>query len=164
LEKANRNEIEINKSYLKPLYSKKMHPVQEFVHIFWRHGKTVHFRIFHANDLQCIQWWHEESSGAFNINKDIALRQQMTFDGLDVDIDNKIESNIVLPEIPTAFKVSEYLAQLPTVIPTNIEMDSIKNIVDMCEEATSPMRLERELKIHRTMKKLKAVYKFKNPK
>jgi hypothetical protein len=79
-------------------------------------------------------------------------------------MENKMENDIDLPEIPTALKISDYLAQLPTVIPTNIEMDSIKNIVDMCEEATSPMRLERELKIHRTMKKLKAVYKFKNPK
>ena len=141
-----------------------MQPVQEFVHIFWRQNKVVHFRIFHVNDLQCIQWWHEESSGAFNINKDIALRQQMTFDGLDVNIDNKIESNIVLPEIPTAFKVSEYLAQLPQIIPTNIETDSIKKIVDLCEEeATSPMRLERELKLHRIRQKLQVIYKLKNP-
>tara|TARA_B110001452_G_scaffold43946_2_gene33629 strand:+ start:481 stop:909 length:429 start_codon:yes stop_codon:yes gene_type:complete len=140
-----------------------MQPAEEFVHIFWRHNKTVHFRIYHVDDFQCVQWWHEESSGAFNINKDIALRQQMTFDGLDVDIDNKIESNIVLPEIPSALKVTEYLAQLPTVIPTNIQTDSITKMVDMCEEATSPMRLERELKLHRTRKKLQVVYKFKNP-
>ena len=141
-----------------------MQPVQEFVHIFWRQNKAVHFRIFHVNDLQCIQWWYEEHSGVFNINKDVDLRQEMTFDGTNVCVENKIEYDIDLPEIPTALKVSEYLAKLPMLAPTNIETDSIKNIVDMCEEATSPMRLERELKIHRTMKKLKAVYKFKNPK
>jgi len=150
-------------AYLKPLYSNKMQPVQEFVHIFWRHNKTVHFRIYHVDDLQCVQWWHEERYGAFNISKDADLRQKMTFDGMNVEMVNKIEYDIDLPEIPTALKVSDYLAQLPTVIPANIETNTIRNIVDMCEEATSPMRLERELKIHRTMKKLKAVYNFKNP-
>ena len=78
-------------------------------------------------------------------------------------MENKIEYDIDLPEIPTALKVSEYLAKLPMLTPTTIETDSIKNIVNMCKEATSPMRLERELKIHRAMKKLKAVYTFKNP-
>jgi len=140
-----------------------MQPVQEFVHIFWRQNKAVHFRIFHANDLQCIQWWYEEHSGAFNIDKDVDLRQKMTFDGMNVDMVNKIEYDIDLPEIPTTLKVSEYLAKLPMLTPTTIETDSIKNIVNMCEEATSPTRLERELKMHRTMKKLKAVYTFKNP-
>lgn len=140
-----------------------MQPVQEFVHIFWRYNKAVHFRIFNVTDLQCVQWWYEEHSGAFNINKDVDLRQEMTFDGTNVCMENKIEYDIDLPEIPTALKVSEYLAKLPMLAPTTIETDSIKNIVNMCEEATSPMRLERELKIHRTMKKLKAVYTFKNP-
>ena len=140
-----------------------MQPVQEFVHIFWRHNKTVHFRIYHVDDLQCVQWWHEQCSGAFNIDKDVDLRQKMTFDGTNVCMENEIEYQIDLPEIPTALKISDYLAQLPTVIPANIETNTIRNIVDMCEEATSPMRLERELKIHRTMKKLKVVYKFKNP-
>lgn len=150
-------------SYLKLCSRQQMQPVEEFVHIFWRHNKTVHFRIYHIEHSQCIQWWHEEHSGAFNINKDVDLKQKMTFDGMQVNMENKIECNIDLPEIPTVLKVSEYLAKLPMLTPTTIETDSIKNIVNMCEEATSPMRLERELKIHRTMKKLKAVYKFKNP-
>jgi len=148
----------------------RMQPVQEFVYIFWRHNKSVHFRIYHVDDLQCVQWWHEERSGAFNIQKDIDLRHQWTFDGMNVGMENKIEynidlpDNIDLPEIPTALNVSEYLAKLPTITPVTIETDSIKNLVDMCEEATSATRLERELKIHRTMKKLKAVYKFKKSK
>jgi len=140
-----------------------MQPVREFVHIFWRHNKAVHFRIYHVNNLQCVQWWYEKSSGSFNVGENVELLNNMTFDGLDVDIDNKIEYDIDLPEIPTTFEVSKYLSELPQIIPTNIETGSIKKIVDMCEEATSPMRLERELKLHRIRQKLQVIYKLKNP-
>lgn len=137
-----------------------MQPSQEFVHIFWRQNQAVHFRIYHVEDLQCVQWWYDEGSGTFNVHLDIEIRQNMTFDG-SVDIENKIQCEIELPEIPSVFQVSDYLSKLPTIERTNINTDSIKTIVDICEEATSPMRLERELKLHRTKKKLRAVYNFK---
>jgi len=139
-----------------------MQPVQEFVHIFWRQNCRVHFRIYHIEDLQCVQWWHESGSGTFNIEKGVDLCQNMTFDGSVVHVEHKMEYNADLPEIPPVFEIADYLAEIPKITPVIIETDSIKKIVDMCEEATSPMRLERELKVHRAKKKLQAVYRFQH--
>lgn len=139
-----------------------MQPTEETSVCFWRHGVTVHMRVFELETCRAIQWWHESQSGTVYVPKVGALSP--TFDGESVKFAQTVQhSPVELPPIPTPVdkeKFHSMLQQKPAQqddILKHIEV--VSQMLDLTE-STSDNEINRKLALHRAKNKLRAFAAF----
>lgn len=141
-----------------------MQCVREFAHVFWRQNKTVHFRIFNVRNMQCVQWWYDNTSGTFKVGQGVDITDQIQFDGSLVLIENTLECEVELPPLPVFNPppdCSEELAQLSADTRDLLRASETRQqLLRLCEDGTSSAQLERGLRLHRAKHKIKAVTQF----
>jgi len=145
-----------------------MQPTSEMSRNFWRHGITVHMRVFELDTYRAIQWWYPDNTGVIYVPKDGKIEPE--FDGKKVFSRIAIDGPTVeLPEIPDAVDIAKFhrdveaLAKATNKVPGDI-LKSHQVITDMLEltGSTSGNEIEKKLAFHRAKKKLKAVSAFKS--
>jgi len=143
-----------------------MQPSEEMCRTFWRHGVTVHMRIFELDKYRAIQWWYPDHSGAVYVPKNVKINPQ--FDGTNVfDRAAITVTTVQLPTIPETVDVAQFHKDVEQVVVDINSADILKDtelVSEMIELAktASENELERKLAFYRAKQKLKVVFKFKS--
>ena len=144
-----------------------MNPTKEMAETFWRHGITVHMRVFELETCRAIQWWYPAQSGVLYIQKDTKF--EPTFDGRRLKCEAALTDCFVeLPDIPTSVDIEQFhrdieqLAMSAQKAPSDIIKNSqvVSDMIDLAS-STSANEIERKLAFHRAKQKLRAVTAFK---
>lgn len=144
-----------------------MKPIREMAETFWRHGITVHMRVFDLETFRAIQWWYSEQSGVIYIPKDGKF--EPTFDGKQINCETSLTNCFAeLPDIPASVDTEKFLRDIDELVVSvkKAPADIMKNsqvVSDMLElsSSTSANEIERKLSFHRVKQKLRAVTAFK---
>ena len=144
-----------------------MNPTMEMAKTFWRHGTTVHMRVFDLESFRAIQWWHPEQSGVIYIPKDGKFEPK--FDGKQLNCETSLTNCFAeLPDIPEPVDTEKFLRDIDELVVSvkKAPADIIKNsqvVSDMLalSQSTSANEIERNLSFHRAKQKLRAVTAFK---
>ena len=144
-----------------------MEPTEEMSKTFWRHGITVHMRVFELETCRVFQWWYPEQSGVLYIPK--GHRFNPEFDGRKLICNSALTDCYVdLPDIPKSVDVEQFHRDIEelAVSVSKAPADIVKNtqiVSDMIElsNSTSPNEIDRKLALHRAKQKLRAVTAFK---
>jgi hypothetical protein len=144
-----------------------MNPTQEMAETFWRHGITVHMRVFELETYRAIQWWYPAQSGVLYVPKNGKF--EPTFDGRQLKCEAALSDCFAeLPDIPTSVDIEQFhrdieqLAISAQKAPTDIIKNSqvVSDMIDLAS-STSANEIERKLTLHRAKQKLRAVTAFK---
>ena len=144
-----------------------MEPTEEMSTTFWRHGITVHMRVFELETCRAFQWWYPEQSGVLYIPRGHQFNPK--FDGCQLTCEAALTNCCVdLPDIPTSVDVEQFHRDIEelAVSVCKAPVDIVKNtqvVSDMIElsSSTSANEIERKLALHRAKQKLRAVTAFK---
>ena len=144
-----------------------MEPTEEMSTTFWRHGITVHMRVFELESFRAIQWWYPAQSGVLYVPKNGKF--EPTFDGRQLKCEATMSDCFAeLPDIPTSVNIEQFHRDIEelAVSVAKAPADIIKNtqiVSDMLDLAssTSANEIERKLTLHRAKGKLRAVAAFK---
>ena len=139
-----------------------MQPAEEMSVCFWRHGVTVHMRIFVLETCRAIQWWHESHSDTVYVPKVGALSP--TFNGQTVMFVQTVQhSPVELPPIPTPVDNEKFhsMLQQKSVQQDDISkhMSVVSQMLDLTD-STSDNEINRTLALHRAKHKLRAFAAF----
>jgi hypothetical protein len=144
-----------------------MNPAEEMSTTFWRHGITVHMRVFELETFRAIQWWYPKQSGVLYIPKGRQFNPE--FDGCQLTCEASMSNCYAdLPDIPASVDIEQFhrdIEELATSV-ARAPADIMKNtqvVSDMLDLAssTSGNEIERKLTLHRAKQKLRAVTAFK---
>jgi len=139
-----------------------MQPAEETSICFWRHGVTVHMRVFVLETCRAIQWWYEGQSDTVYVPKVGALSP--TFDGQSVNFAQTVQhSPVELPPIPTPVDKEKFhsMLQQKPVQQSDVSkhMTVVSQMLDLTK-STSENEINRKLALHRAKHKLKAFAAF----
>ena len=140
-----------------------MQPDQEMSKMYWRHGTTVHMRIFELPECRAVQWWHATRSGVIYLARDDAFDPH--FDGTILTCERSLEHHAELPPIPAPVDTAQFHRDIQACRPQMAAraLAHVKRAQDMIAltDSTSGNELERKLALHRAKTKLQAVARFK---
>lgn len=142
-----------------------MQKVDEMSKVFWRHGTTVHMRIFELPECKAIQWWHSAQNGVIYIAKNDSFTPH--FDGKVLTCERPIQhAATALPPVPAPIDTAQFHNDLKNIhVPSAKQvLEHTKVVSNMLEltKSTSGNELSKQLKLHRAKHKLQAVLRFKN--
>jgi len=142
-----------------------MKPTEEMAETFWRHGITVHMRVFELEICRAIQWWYPAQSGVLYVPKNGKF--EPTFDGRQLKCEAAMSDCFAeLPDIPASVDIEQFhrdieqLAVSVQKIPVDIDTQTVSDMLDLAS-STSGNEIERKLTLHRAKRKLRAVTAFK---
>ncbi len=144
-----------------------MEPTEEMSTTFWRHGITVHMRVFELETFRAIQWWYPAQSGVIYVPKYGKLEPK--FDGKQINCETALTNCFAeLPEIPASVDTEQFLRDIEELsisvkkAPSDIMKNSqvVSDMLDLAS-STSGNEVERKLTLHRAKQKLRAITAFK---
>lgn len=116
--------------------------------IYWRHGTTVHMRVFELPECRAIQWWHSKQSGVIYLARDDAFDPQ--FDGAILTCERSLEHHAELPAIPKPIDSAQFHRDVRACRPqmASQALAHVKRAQEMITlaDSTSGNELERKLK------------------
>ena len=84
-----------------------MQPSEEMSHSFWRHGITLHMRVFQLKTCRAIQWWYPGHSGVVYVPHDGKIDPKFD-DTVGFNLTTVEAPFVELPAIPEAVDIEQF--------------------------------------------------------